>query len=89
MKRAGTGLYKGLCPFHAEKTPSFTVNTQKQLFYCFGCHAGGDAFRFVQLAEGKSFPEAVADLASRAGIPLPPESWASAEESRELQRRRH
>ena len=60
-----------LCPFHQEKTPSFSVNEDRQIFKCFGCGAGGDVFAFVQRIEGLSFPEAVRFLAERYGIPLP------------------
>ncbi|HEX4825952.1 MAG TPA: DNA primase [Candidatus Polarisedimenticolaceae bacterium] len=70
LKPGGARL-KGLCPFHHEKTPSFSVDPQMQLFYCFGCHAGGDAFKFVMLYEKLEFPEAVEFLANRWGIPLP------------------
>src|SRR5262252_2557939 len=69
LKRAGAN-FTALCPFHKEKTPSFNVNPQKQIFYCFGCHKGGDVFRFVQEYESIDFPEAVQRLADRAGIPL-------------------
>lgn len=61
----------GLCPFHAEKTPSFNVNPDKQIFHCFGCGVGGDAFKFLELQEGLNFPEALRKLADRAGITLP------------------
>ena len=67
---AGSRL-KGLCPFHHEKTPSFSVDPQMQLFYCFGCQAGGDAFKFVMLYEKLDFPESVEFLAKRWGVPLP------------------
>ena len=68
----GTGnTLKGLCPFHSEKTPSFTVHRDKQLFHCFGCHAGGDVFSFVMLAEKVPFPEAVELVAEKCGIPIP------------------
>src|SRR5207249_9142898 len=70
LKKAGTKL-KGLCPFHSEKTPSFTVDPEKGFFYCFGCHAGGDAFKFVETQERVAFPEAVRMLAQKFGIPLP------------------
>jgi DNA primase catalytic core len=61
---------KALCPFHEEKTPSFSVNFKGQYFYCFGCGAGGDAFRFLELYEDKHFMEVLAELAHQAGIPL-------------------
>ena len=70
LKGAGNTL-KGLCPFHSEKTPSFTVHRDKQFFHCFGCHAGGDVFSFVMLAEKVSFPEAVELVAEKCGIPVP------------------
>lgn len=69
LKRAGDN-YKGLCPFHEEKTPSFNVNVTKQIFKCFGCGAGGDVFKFIQLKERVDFPEARRLLADRAGISL-------------------
>jgi DNA primase len=69
----GTGnTLKGLCPFHSEKTPSFTVHRDKQFFHCFGCQAGGDVFSFVMLAERLPFPEAVEVVAEKCGIPVPP-----------------
>jgi DNA primase len=70
LRKAGKN-YLGLCPFHAEKTPSFNVSPDKQIFHCFGCGVGGDVFKFLELQEGLSFPEAVRKLADRAGIPLP------------------
>jgi DNA primase len=70
LKQAGT-RYKGLCPFHREKTPSFSVDRSKGVFYCFGCQEGGDVFRFVMLTERMSFPEAVEYIAGRVGITLP------------------
>jgi DNA primase len=70
LKRAGE-RWKGLCPFHQEKTPSFTVNPKQNIFYCFGCHAGGDAFEFLRRHDRLDFPEAVRLLADRAGVPLP------------------
>ncbi|MFH1137640.1 MAG: DNA primase [Pseudomonadota bacterium] len=68
--RAGT-TFKGLCPFHQEKTPSFTVNPQRRIFHCFGCGAGGNVFRFLMLHKGLSFPEAVEELARKYGVDLP------------------
>ncbi|MBP3414924.1 MAG: DNA primase [Clostridia bacterium] len=70
LKRAGTN-YKGLCPFHSEKTPSFTVFPDTKSFYCFGCQAGGDAVTFVRLAERLDYIEAVKFLASREGMTMP------------------
>ncbi|WP_296125922.1 DNA primase [uncultured Anaerococcus sp.] len=69
LKRAGSS-YKGLCPFHNEKTPSFTVDKKKQLFHCFGCGAGGDVVSFIMQKEGLSYPESLEFLANRAGINL-------------------
>ena len=71
LKRAGRNL-KGLCPFHKEKTPSFNVLPERQIFKCFGCQAGGDVFKFVQLIEGVEFSEAVRLLADRIGLELKP-----------------
>jgi DNA primase len=70
LKGAGNTL-KGLCPFHTEKTPSFTVHRDKQFFHCFGCHAGGDVFSFVMLTEKVPFPEAVELVAEKCGIAVP------------------
>ena len=70
LKQAGTS-YKGLCPFHQEKTPSFHVHRDKGLFHCFGCGVGGDVFKFLELQEKIGFQEAVRHLAQRFGLPLP------------------
>ena len=70
LKRAGPS-YKGLCPFHKEKTPSFSVSSERQIFHCFGCGIGGDVIRFIMNAENVSFQEAVEILAERAKIDLP------------------
>ena len=78
LKKSGS-TYFGLCPFHNEKTPSFSVTQSKQMFYCFGCHVGGSVFTFIQQYENFSFSEAVRFLAQRAGISLP-ESEQTAEE---------
>lgn len=69
LKKAGR-IFKGLCPFHQEKTPSFTVDPDKGLFHCFGCGAGGDVFTFVRQSEGLSFNEAAERLAGRFGVTL-------------------
>ncbi len=70
LRKAGTS-YKGLCPFHAEKTPSFNVNRDRGFFHCFGCGAGGDVFKFMELEEQLGFQDAVRQLAQRFGIPVP------------------
>lgn len=69
LKKSGQG-YQGLCPFHSEKSPSFHVHPQKQIFHCFGCHKGGNCFSFLSAIDGIPFPEAVRKLAKRAGIEL-------------------
>jgi DNA primase len=70
LKKRGKN-YLGLCPFHTEKTPSFTVSPEKQMYHCFGCGAGGNVFTFVMQVEKVAFPEAIRILAERAGIALP------------------
>ncbi|NLH95242.1 MAG: DNA primase, partial [Synergistaceae bacterium] len=62
--------FRGLCPFHAEKTPSFYVSPDRQTFHCYGCGRGGDIFSFVMEKEGLTFPEALETLAERAGVQL-------------------
>ncbi len=71
LKPAGSGNYKALCPFHGEKTPSLHVSTEKKIWHCFGCGKGGDVFSFVMEMEGMTFPEALKELAKRAGVTLP------------------
>ncbi|OGP88657.1 MAG: DNA primase [Deltaproteobacteria bacterium RBG_19FT_COMBO_43_11] len=71
LKKAGRN-FVGLCPFHQEKTASFTVNREKQIFYCFGCGEGGNVITFLMKIAGKSFPEAIKDLAEKTGVVLPP-----------------
>jgi DNA primase len=70
LKKVGA-TYKGLCPFHGEKTPSFHVNREKGFFHCFGCGVGGDVFKFLELRESVAFPDAVRMLAQRFGVPVP------------------
>jgi DNA primase len=70
LKKAGKN-YMGLCPFHSEKTPSFTVSPDKQIFHCFGCSTGGNVFSFLMKQEGFSFPEAARHLAKRYGVDIP------------------
>src|SRR6266851_4603099 len=70
LKKTGKD-FSGLCPFHQEKTPSFTVSPLKQIFYCFGCGKGGDVYNFVMDMEKCEFPEAVKLVAEKCGIPIP------------------
>ncbi len=79
LKPAGQNL-KGLCPFHKEKTPSFTVSPAKGIYYCFGCHKGGDVFNFLMEVEGLSFPEALQHLADEAGVRLAPKQNAHSQQ---------
>ncbi len=82
LKRAGRN-YKGACPFHGEKTPSFMVNPELQIFKCFGCQVGGDAFTFLQKIEGMDFYESLQTLAKKAGVELVSYKPSQAEESKE------
>lgn len=84
LKKSGIGQWKGLCPFHGEKTPSFYVTPQKNLYKCFGCGKSGDSIRFVMEMEGRSFREAVEQLANEAGVVL--EADDPAERQRTAQR---
>ena len=70
LRKAGAS-YKGLCPFHSEKSPSFTVNRDKGFFHCFGCQVGGDVFKFVELQEKLGFQDTVKHVAQKFGIPIP------------------
>src|SRR5690606_22370709 len=72
LKRTGKN-YSGLCPFHNEKTPSFSVNPQKQFYYCFGCGAAGNSLKFLLEHDRLEFPEAVEELARTAGVEVPRE----------------
>src|SRR6266576_3251583 len=87
LKRAGAN-FKALCPFHQEKTPSFTVSPQRQTFHCFGCGVGGSVFRFVMDYEHVDFPSAVRKLAARVGITLIEERGSSGAEDRQHEARR-
>jgi DNA primase len=82
LKKRGRN-YVGLCPFHQEKTPSFTVSADKQIFNCFGCHIGGNVFKFLMSLQNISFIEAVQDVAKRAGIALEYQETAPSEEQSE------
>jgi len=86
LKKTGKD-FSGLCPFHQEKTPSFTVSPIKQIFYCFGCGKGGDVYNFVMAMEKCEFPEAVKLIAEKCGIAIPRSKERSPEERKENQRR--
>ena len=87
LKKAGAQNYSGLCPFHAEKTPSFSVHAGRQFFHCFGCGQSGDVFSFIQKIENVSFPEAVKTIAGKCGIALPKREFSSPEEAAESRQR--
>ncbi|HEX3744669.1 MAG TPA: DNA primase [Bryobacteraceae bacterium] len=82
LRKNGPNSYKGLCPFHTEKTPSFNVHADKQFYKCFGCSAGGDVLKFVMEMEGLTFFEALKELAERNGIAMPKRSHYADDESK-------
>jgi DNA primase len=85
LKKAGAQNFSGLCPFHAEKTPSFSVHATRQFFHCFGCGQSGDVFTFVQKVENISFPEAVRMIAQKLGVAMPKVAFSSPAEARDAQ----
>src|SRR5216684_210920 len=87
LKKAGAQNYSGLCPFHGEKTPSFSVHATRQFYHCFGCGLSGDVFSFVQKIENITFPEAVRLVAQKLGIPLPKATYSSPGEAKEAKLR--
>ena len=87
LKKAGAQNFVGLCPFHGEKTPSFSVHATRQFFHCFGCGKSGDVFKFVQEREQISFPEAVRLVAEKMGIPLPRMQYSSESEAEDAGKR--
>src|SRR5580698_573582 len=87
LKKAGAQNYSGLCPFHGEKTPSFSVHATRQFFHCFGCGLSGDVFSFVQKIENITFPEAVRVVAQKLGIPLPKATYSNPIEAKEAKLR--
>ena len=87
LKKAGAQNYSGLCPFHGEKTPSFSVHATRQFYHCFGCGQSGDVFSFVQKIENITFPEAVRLVAQKLGIPLPKASYSTPGEAKEARLR--
>src|SRR5262249_36548112 len=86
LKKSGAN-FTGLCPFHAEKAPSFAVHPTKQIYHCFGCGVGGDVFKFVMEMEKCAFPEAIRIVAEKCGIPVPKPKERSPEERKENQQR--
>jgi DNA primase len=87
LKKAGAQNYSGLCPFHGEKTPSFSVHATRQFYHCFGCGVSGDVFSFVQKIENITFPEALRVVAQKLGIPLPKTTYSSPTEAKEAKLR--
>ncbi len=87
LKKAGAQNFSGLCPFHGEKTPSFSVHATRQFYHCFGCGVSGDVFSFVQKIENITFPEAVRLVAQKLNIPLPKASYSTPGEAKEARLR--
>jgi DNA primase len=87
LKKAGAQSYSGLCPFHGEKTASFSVHATRQFYHCFGCGVSGDVFSFVQKIENITFPEAVRMVAQKLGIPLPKAAYSTPGEAKEARLR--
>ncbi len=87
LKKAGAQNFSGLCPFHGEKTPSFSVHATRQFYHCFGCGVSGDVFSFVQKIENITFPESVRMVAQKLGIPLPKASYSTPGEAKEARLR--
>jgi DNA primase len=87
LRKSGAQNYSGLCPFHGEKTPSFSVHAGRQFFHCFGCGVSGDVFSFVQKIENITFPEAVRAVAQKLGIAAPKAQFSSPQEAREARTR--
>src|SRR5512133_453300 len=87
LRKSGAQNYTGVCPFHKEKSGSFSVHATRQFFHCFGCGVSGDVFSFVQKIENVTFPEAVRAVAQKCGIPLPKVTYSSPEEARDAKQR--
>src|SRR5437879_11031465 len=87
LKKSGAQNYSGLCPFHKEKSPSFSVHAARQFFHCFGCGVSGDVFSFVQKIENITFPESVRLVAQKLGIALPRMEYSSPLEALHAQER--
>jgi DNA primase len=82
LEKAGAQNYRGLCPFHKEKTPSFSVHATQRFYHCFGCHESGDVFTFIQKIENCTFPEALRTVAQKVGVPMPQRTFSSPDEAR-------
>jgi DNA primase len=87
LRKAGSQNFSGLCPFHKEKSPSFSVHAVRQFYHCFGCGVSGDVFSFVEKIENVTFPEAVRIVARKCGIPLPKMEFSSPEQAAEARQR--
>ncbi|HZZ16012.1 MAG TPA: DNA primase [Candidatus Sulfotelmatobacter sp.] len=87
LKKAGAQNFTGLCPFHKEKSPSFSVHATRQFYHCFGCAASGDVFSFVQKIENISFPEAIRRVAEKMGIPVPRQNYSGPGEAADAKQR--
>src|SRR5215831_15252428 len=87
LKKSGAQNFSGLCPFHNEKTPSFSVHAGRQFFHCFGCGKSGDVFKFIQEIEKISFPEALLLLAQKLGLALPKTQYSSEHEAEDARQR--
>jgi DNA primase len=85
LKKAGKN-FKGLCPFHSEKTPSFSVSPEKRIYHCFGCGAGGNVYKFLMEVQSISFPDAIKHLAERTGIPLPKNTSSHSQDPQQKER---
>jgi DNA primase len=81
LRKAGAQNFSGLCPFHGEKTPSFSVHATRQFYHCFGCGASGDVFSFVQKVENITFPESIRLIAQKIGVPMPKMEFSSPQEA--------
>ncbi|HUB02045.1 MAG TPA: DNA primase [Terriglobales bacterium] len=87
LRKSGAQNFSGLCPFHSEKTPSFSVHATRQFYHCFGCGASGDVFSFVQKVENITFPEAVRLIAQKLGVPMPKIAFSSPQEAHDAKLR--
>src|SRR3954470_1144703 len=87
LRKSGAQNFSGVCPFHNEKTGSFSVHATRQFYHCFGCGVSGDVFSFVQKIENITFPEAVRVVAQKLGIAMPKVQFASPQEAREAKMR--